>query len=87
MAGLTHTSVRKNGFSGCSLEESQSVTRAVGQDGQCQESTMARRQALKAVGAEVTVVWCKVFSFPELEHLDSCPKQSQANDNSSRFGK
>ncbi|KAK4827993.1 hypothetical protein QYF61_022695 [Mycteria americana] len=47
---------RKGGdFSSRSLEESQSVTRAIGWDGQCQETTMEITQALKNKGAEATL--------------------------------
>ena len=80
-------SVRRDDFNSCSLEESQSVTRAIGWDGWCQQPTMEISQALKKKGAEVTLVWWKGWSFSDLEHWDLCPKHSQANDDSSQLGK
>ncbi|CAM9180618.1 unnamed protein product, partial [Bubo scandiacus] len=51
--------VRGDDFGSHSLEESQSVTRAIGWDGWCQQTTVEIRQDLKNTGAEVTLVWWK----------------------------
>lgn len=77
---------RKGGeFGSRSLEESQSVTRAIGRDGRCQQPAMEISQALKNKGAEVTLVWWKHWSFSDLEHLDPCPEHRRANNNSSKL--
>ena len=71
-------SVRGDDFGSHTLEESQSVTKDRGWDGRCQQTTVEIRQDLKNKGAEVTLVWWKRRAFSDLEHLDLCPKHSQA---------
>ena len=60
-------------FSSRSLEESQSVTRAIDWDGRCQETAMEITQPLKNKGAQVALTWWKGWSFSDLEHFDLYP--------------
>ena len=50
---------RGGDFGSCSLEESQSVTRALGWDGGCQQPATEVSQALRNKRAEATPVWWK----------------------------